>query len=81
MPKRSGAGPVKSKLSSWKIIALRKKLGLNKAAFARQIGVNVNTLWRWERGERKPPGLHWMLIKDMLAEDERREPNPALVRS
>ena len=50
MPKRSGAGPVKSKLSSWKIIALRKKLGLNEAAFARQIGVNVNTLWRSERG-------------------------------
>jgi len=66
MSKRSGAGPVKSKLSSWKIIALRKKLGLNKAAFARQIGVNVNTLWRWERGERTPRGLHHTLLQDLI---------------
>jgi len=41
----------KSKFSSRKIIALRKKLGLTKAALARRLGVNVNTLWRGERGE------------------------------
>jgi DNA-binding transcriptional regulator YiaG len=81
LPQRPGTPLAKNKFSSRKIIALRKKLGLSKAALARQIGVNVNTLWRWERGERKPHGLHWMLIKDLLAEDERREPNPALVRS
>ena len=81
LPKRPGTTSAKIRFSSRKIIALRKKLGLSKAALARQIGVNVNTLWRWERGERKPRGLHWMLIKDLLAEDERREPSPTLVRS
>jgi DNA-binding transcriptional regulator YiaG len=67
LPKRPGTTSGKIRFSSRKIIALRKKLGLSKAALARQIGVNVNTLWRWERGERKPHGLHWMLIKDLLA--------------
>jgi len=46
LPKRQGAAAAQSKLSSWKIIALRKKLGLTKAALARQIGVNINPLWR-----------------------------------
>jgi DNA-binding transcriptional regulator YiaG len=50
--------PTKSALSARKITALREKLGLTKAALARQIGANVNTLWRWERGDRKPHGLH-----------------------
>jgi DNA-binding transcriptional regulator YiaG len=39
----------KSRLSARKITALRQKLGLTKAALAKQIGINVNTLWRWER--------------------------------
>jgi DNA-binding XRE family transcriptional regulator len=58
LPKRQGAAAVENKLSSRKISALRNKLGLSKPALARQIGVNVNTLWRWERGERTPHGLH-----------------------
>jgi DNA-binding transcriptional regulator YiaG len=37
---------------------------LSKAALARQIGVNVNTLWRWELGERRPRGLHWKILAD-----------------
>lgn len=28
---------------------MRQKLGLTKAALARKIGINVNTLWRWEQ--------------------------------
>jgi DNA-binding transcriptional regulator YiaG len=61
------AGPASAEktFSARKIIALRKKLGLTKAALARQIGVNVNTLWRWERGDRKPHGLHRKLIADL----------------
>ena len=51
-------GTAKVRFSARKIIAPRKKLGLSKAALARQLGVNVNTLWRWERGERTPHGPH-----------------------
>jgi DNA-binding transcriptional regulator YiaG len=70
LPKRPGAGSARSEFSSRKIIALRKKLGLSKAAFARQIGVNVNTLWRWERGDRKPHGLNWKLIAGLMRDSE-----------
>jgi DNA-binding transcriptional regulator YiaG len=66
LPKGPGGTPAKSKLSARKIAALRQKLGLTKAALARQIGINVNTLWRWERGDRKPHGLHRKLIADLM---------------
>jgi len=62
-PKRPA---VKSKLSSQKITALRNKLGLSKAALARQIGVNANTIWRWERGEWTPHGLHRTILQDLI---------------
>jgi DNA-binding transcriptional regulator YiaG len=52
--------------SARKITALRRKLGLSKAALAQKIGINVNTLWRWERGDRKPHGLHWKLLADLM---------------
>jgi hypothetical protein len=45
---------------------LRQKLGLTKAALAQKIGINVNTLWRWERGDRKPHGLHWKILADLM---------------
>jgi DNA-binding transcriptional regulator YiaG len=52
--------------SARKITALRRKLGLSKAALAQKIGINVNTLWRWERGDRKPHGLHWKILADLM---------------
>jgi DNA-binding transcriptional regulator YiaG len=64
--KRFATAAAKSKFSARKITALRHKLGLSKAALARQIGVNVNTLWRWERGERRPHGLHWKILADIM---------------
>jgi DNA-binding transcriptional regulator YiaG len=60
--------PAKSALSARKITALRQKLGLTKAALARRIGINVNTLWRWERGDRKPHGLHRTILQDLIRE-------------
>jgi len=66
LPKRPGTPSAKSKLSSRTIAALRKKLGLTKAALARQIGVNVNTLWRWERGDRRPHGLHRTILQELI---------------
>ena len=41
-------GSAENAFSSREINALRKKLGLSKAALARQIGINVNALWRWD---------------------------------
>jgi DNA-binding transcriptional regulator YiaG len=61
-----GSAVAESKFPARKIIALRKKLGLSKAALARQIGINVNTLWRWERGDRKPHGLHRKIIANLM---------------
>ena len=52
--------------SALKITTLRRKLGLSKVALAQKIGINVNTLWRWERGDRKPHGLHWKLLADLM---------------
>jgi DNA-binding transcriptional regulator YiaG len=66
LPRRPSAAPAKSTLSARKITALREKLGLTKAALARQIGINVNTLWRWERGDRKPHELHRKMIADLM---------------
>jgi DNA-binding transcriptional regulator YiaG len=70
LPTGPGKAPVNGRLSARKITALRQKLGLTQAALARQIGINVNTLWRWERGDRKPHGLHRKLIADLMQNSE-----------
>jgi len=64
----AGHGTAKVQFSARTIIALRKKLGLSKAALARQLRVNVNTLWRWERGDRKPHGPYRKLLADLCRE-------------
>ena len=64
LPARPVTASVKSRFSARKITAGEARL--TKAALARQIGVNVNTLWRWERGDRKPHGLHRKLIADLM---------------
>jgi putative transcriptional regulator len=38
------------------VLAIRKKLGLNRTAFAARFGFHVQTLTKWERGERQPEG-------------------------
>ena len=66
LPARRGTAWSRTRFSARKITALREKLGLTKAALARQIGINVNTLWRWERGDRKPHGLHSKILADLI---------------
>jgi DNA-binding transcriptional regulator YiaG len=68
LPGRPGTAWARSRFSARKITALREKLGLTKAALARQIGVNVNTLWRWERGDRTPHSLHSKILADLIRE-------------
>ena len=68
LPGRHGDATARSRFSARKITALREELGLSKAALARQIGVNVNTLWRWEQGDRKPHGPYRKLLADLCRE-------------
>ncbi|MCU1334439.1 MAG: transcriptional regulator [Bryobacterales bacterium] len=67
---RPGTVSARTRFSARKITSLPEKLGLTKTALARQIGVNVNTLWRWERGDRKPHGLHRKLIADLMRDSD-----------
>ena len=39
------------------IKALRHRLGLSQAVFARMLGVGLRTAQRWESGESRPIGL------------------------
>jgi len=39
------------------LTALRKRLGLSQAEFARQFMFNLRTLQDWEQGRRKPEGI------------------------
>ena len=43
--------------------AVRKRLGISQAAFARMIGVSVATLQNWEQGRRRPDGPAQALLK------------------
>jgi len=38
------------------VAAIRKRLGLNRPAFAARFGFSVSTLTKWETGERQPEG-------------------------
>ncbi|RLG05747.1 MAG: transcriptional regulator [Thaumarchaeota archaeon] len=35
---------------------LRRILGLSQEKLAKKLGIDPSTLWRWEKGKRKPPG-------------------------
>jgi DNA-binding transcriptional regulator YiaG len=39
------------------LIALRKRLGLSQAGFARQFMLNLRTLQDWEQGRREPEDI------------------------
>lgn len=46
----------------------RKKLGMTQAAFAREIGVTVTTVSRWEIGVHRVPTATAQLIERLVAE-------------
>jgi DNA-binding transcriptional regulator YiaG len=49
-----------------RIVAHRKSRGLTQKQFARQLGVDLSTLARWERGERTPKGRYVVTINERL---------------
>jgi transcriptional regulator with XRE-family HTH domain len=47
--------------------AHRKIRGLSRKRLARILGVDEGTLWRWERGERRPQGENARRVRALLA--------------
>ena len=50
------------------VLAIRTKLNLSQAAFARYIGVNQSTVSRWESGKEEPTELYMAGIRAKAAE-------------
>ncbi|GBD24064.1 hypothetical protein HRbin29_01737 [bacterium HR29] len=50
------------------VAALRKRLGLTQAAFARRLGVRQQTVSEWETGRYRPRGASARLLS-ILAEE------------
>jgi DNA-binding transcriptional regulator YiaG len=55
---------------------LRTKLALTQDALAERLGVRMNTVWRWENGERHIPEMVVRLLpylaKEVKAEKKKR---------
>jgi DNA-binding transcriptional regulator YiaG len=48
------------------LVSVRKALGVSRAALARKLDISAHTIWRWERGDRKPGGLYLQLVGDLI---------------
>ncbi|MDD2764509.1 MAG: helix-turn-helix domain-containing protein [Opitutaceae bacterium] len=51
------------RISPDSIAAVRARLGLSQAQFARAIGISLDTLQNWEQGRRKPTGPAKVLLQ------------------
>ncbi len=52
------------------LLTQRRRLGLSRKHMARELGVDVGTLKRWERGTSRPIGARLRLVKDLLGTDD-----------
>ena len=48
----------------------RRRSGLSNAAFAKKLGVEASTVWRWETGRTKPKQYHINKIINTVAEPQ-----------
>ncbi len=57
------------------IKALRAKLGLTQAQFAKKLGVATRTVEDWEREKfpKKPTGLYLKALEDLAKKTEKKE--------
>ena len=53
----------REKGSQGNVQALRRKIGLSQADFAKVLGVSKNTICSWEQGTRKPDGASARLLQ------------------
>jgi len=44
---------------------MRKKLGWSQSDLAKELGVNLTTVWRWERGETDIPATRYCQLISM----------------
>jgi len=51
------------RISSQSIAAIRAKLKLSQAQFARAFGISLDTLQNWEQGRRQPSGPAKVLLR------------------
>lgn len=63
------------------VAALRRRLGLSQAAFARRLGVRQQTVSEWETGRYRPRGasakLLSILAEEVAAYDARSPASPS----
>ncbi len=59
-------------MTAVEVSAVRRRLGLSQAAFARALGVATHTVQNWEQGLRCPRGPAVIMIED-LAKGPRRK--------
>ena len=52
---------------------IRKGAGLSQEAFGHEIGVSLNTIWRWEHGQGKPTRLGIMALERFKKEQQFKE--------
>jgi putative transcriptional regulator len=66
----AGAEPVHPPPSSDQVRALRAKLGLTQAQFARRFGFTLDTVQQYEQGRRRPSGPASTLLRVIEADPE-----------
>jgi putative transcriptional regulator len=66
----AGAEPVYPPPSPEQVRALRAKLGLTQAQFARRFGFTLDTVQQYEQGRRHPSGLASTLLRIIEADPE-----------
>jgi putative transcriptional regulator len=62
------------------VAAIRTRLGLSQAQFARRFGVSVGTVRGWEQGRRVPDGPARALLRVIAAEPEAANPEALVAR-
>lgn len=55
------------------VAALRARLGLTQAELARRLGVDTQTVWRWEAGMHQPKDRKARRVLARLAEKNAKE--------
>ena len=54
-----------------RIKALRARMGMSQALFARLVGASTILIQKWEAGDRHPDGMARRLLDDISAEPQR----------
>ena len=63
-------GAVVHEFAPLDIKAVRAKVGMTQAEFAKAFGISLGTLRHWERGDRKPQGPALVLLNVVAREPE-----------